>query len=113
MLAIASLPGAASSQEAAPLRTAGDLLTLCDPASGMVGDVRVAQCNGFIAGTGLLYLKLQRAGVLSRWVCAPDGTDLSAARSSFVSWAKANPDFRNEDATDGFWRAMASQWPCE
>jgi hypothetical protein len=111
-LAVACVPLVGSAQEAAPLRTTGDLLTLCDTSSGLNSDIRLAQCNGFIAGTGLLYVKLQRAGVLSQWACAPDRTGLNEARTSFVTWAKANPTYRDEDVTDGFWRAMATKWPC-
>ena len=105
--------GGAAGQDAAPLMTTGDLVRLCDESSDVGSELRVAQCNGFIAGTGLLYLKLQRAGVIGQWVCAPERTGLAEARAAFVTWAQANPTLRDEDVTDGFWRAMASRWPCD
>ena len=111
---LAGLGGAGTlAQDGAPLMTTGDLLRLCDESSGVGSDLRVAQCNGFIAGTGLLYLKLQRAGVIRQWVCAPEQTGLAEARAAFVTWARANPTAREEDVTDGFWRAMANRWPCD
>lgn len=94
------------------LRTTGDLQALCDPQSDAFADIRLAQCNGFIAGTGLLYLELVEAGTIERWACAPQGTGLAEVRDAFVSWAGANPSDRETEAVDGFWEAMAETWPC-
>jgi hypothetical protein len=106
---VAGVAPAVAQEELPRLRTTADLRALChDGAPSM----RIGQCNGFIAGTGLLYRKLRHAGLISDWACAPEGTDVDVARAAFVAWADANPTEADSHPIDGFWAAMAARWPC-
>jgi hypothetical protein len=96
-----------------PLDTTRDLLRYCE---GTAIDDTAQQdqtfCDGFIAGTGLLYLELVRAGVVQPWACAEPVPDLATVRETFVCWARSNPHFLDAKPIDGFWRAMAAAYPC-
>lgn len=108
--------GAAGAVEASPpsLDTGADLLRYCDGSA--LDDVLVEQdrtfCDGFIAGTGLLYLELVRAEAIEPWACAETEPTLSQAREAFVAWARGHPQELAGKPVDVFWRAMADTYPC-
>ena len=95
------------------LATTADLVAYCDTI-GPVDEVRDGQnfCDGFIAGSGLLYLELVRAGRMKKIACAEPIPTLEQAREAFVAWAGANPDQMSTKPIDGLWRAMAETYPC-
>jgi hypothetical protein len=95
------------------LETTADLVAFCDT-EGAVGEVRDGQnfCDGFIAGSGLLYLELVRAAKIKKLACADPIPTLAQAREAFVTWANATPEHLTSKPIDGFWRAMAATWPC-
>ena len=88
-----------------------DLLNVCVAESGADGR-SAAFCEGFILGTGLLYLELRRADVIDAWACTEPVPTLRKIRQDFVVWAQKNPEQLGEAAIDGFWRAMAETYPC-
>lgn len=104
---------AAAAAAGPKLDTTADLVEYCDT-EGPVGEVRDGQnfCDGFIAGSGLLYLELVAAGTMKQIACAEPIPTLAQARDAFVTWASANPDHLSGKPIDGLWRAMASTWPC-
>ncbi|MFL5336108.1 MAG: Rap1a/Tai family immunity protein, partial [Geminicoccaceae bacterium] len=95
------------------LDTTADLVAYCDNV-GPVGEVRDGQnfCDGFIAGTGLLYLELVKSKKIKKLACAQPVPTLTEAREAFVSWANANPEHLSDKPIDGFWRAMSASYPC-
>ncbi len=95
------------------LQTTADLVAYCDTI-GPIDEVRDGQnfCDGFIAGSGLLYLELVRAKKISRIACAEPIPTLEQARNAFVSWADAHPEAMTDKPIDGLWRAMADTYPC-
>ena len=99
--------------EAPPLTSTGDLLRYCD-GSAIDDDVDQDRtfCDGFIAGAGLFYLELVKAGKIAPWACAEKVPTLAEARAAFVAWAGSNPDALDDRPIDGFWRAMAATYPC-
>jgi hypothetical protein len=104
----------ATAQAAEPkLDTTGDLVAFCDTV-GPVGEVRDGQnfCDGFIAGSGLLYLELVKAKKIKKLACADPVPTLAEAREAFVTWANANPEHLSDAPIDGFWRAMTATYPC-
>lgn len=114
LLLAGSLAGAQAQEPLDPkLETTRALLELCsaEPGSRRYGQ-RLSYCEGFIAGTGLLYEKLVEAGVIERWACAPHTPSAEEVRVAFVTWAKAHPEHHGDAPVDGFWRAMAATWPC-
>lgn len=92
--------------------TTADLMRVCDSASGPGFDYRRGICDGFIGGSGSLYVRLVDNGLAANWSCAPADASLDDARRVFVTWAKANPRYASETATDGLWRAFNATWPC-
>ncbi len=111
---VAALAADAWAQPIEPkLETTRALLELCaaEPGSPRYG-ARLSYCEGFIAGTGLLYEKLVEAGAIKPWACAPSAPTAEEIRFAFVKWARANPRYLDEPPVDGFWRAMAATWPC-
>jgi hypothetical protein len=95
------------------LETTADLVAFCDT-EGAVGEVRDGQnfCDGFIAGTGLLYRELVQAGQMKKIACADPIPTLAEARDAFVAWAGQNSEHMASKPIDGFWRAMAATYPC-
>jgi hypothetical protein len=107
--ALAALCFPASAQETRSLQTAADLLSICEadtPAS-------VGVCEGFIVGTGQLYVQLVESGVMEAWACADPVPTIQEVRRNFVSWSRSNPENLDESAVDGFWRAMSATYPCD
>ncbi len=99
--------------EAPKLETTADLVAYCDTI-GPVGEVRDGQnfCDGFIMGSGLLYLELVAAGKMKQVACAKPTPTLEQARSDLVAWAESHPDHMQDKPIDGFWQAMAATYPC-
>jgi hypothetical protein len=95
------------------LDTTADLIAYCDN-EGPVGEVRDGQnfCDGFIMGSGLLYLELVAAGEIKRIACADPTPTLAQVRSDLVTWAGSNPEHLQSKPIDGLWRAMAETYPC-
>jgi hypothetical protein len=110
--AAALIPGSAVAAEPR-LETTADLVAFCDT-EGEVGEVRDGQnfCDGFIAGSGLLYLELVRAGQINKITCADPIPTVAEARNAFVAWAITNPEHMQSKPIDGLWRAMAETYPC-
>ncbi len=110
---LCALGGSQALAENPKLETTADLVEFCDTI-GPVGEVRDGQnfCDGFIAGSGLLYLELVRAGRMKKIACAEPIPTLEQAREAFVAWAGANPDQMSTKPIDGLWRAMAETYPC-
>lgn len=110
---LCALGGGQALAENPKLETTADLVEFCDTI-GPVGEVRDGQnfCDGFIAGSGLLYLELVRAGRMKKIACAEPIPTLEQAREAFVAWAGANPDQMSTKPIDGLWRAMAETYPC-
>jgi hypothetical protein len=95
------------------LETTADLVAFCDTI-GPVEEVQDGQsfCAGFIAGSGLLYRELVRAGKMRKVTCADPAPTLDEAREAFVAWANENQEHMSSRPIDGLWRAMAETYPC-
>ena len=113
-LALLASSAPAQAQRLDPeLKSTGDLLALCGPAPGTPRmNQRLSYCEGFIAGTGLLYQELKETGVIRPWACAEPIPTAEIIREQFVSWARANPAKLDTKPVDGFWQAMAEAYPC-
>ena len=114
LLAVGLLVAAAEVRAEEPkLDTTADLVAYCDTLS-TVDEVQEGQdfCDGFIAGSGLLYLELVRAGRIAKIACADPIPTVAEAREAFVTWATAHPEHMQAKPIDGLWRAMAETYPC-
>lgn len=95
------------------LNSTGDLVALCapDPSTPRINQ-RLSYCEGFIAGTGMLYREMRDSGVIKPWACAESAPDANAIREKFVAWARSHPEKLDTKPIDGFWQAMAETYPC-
>ena len=110
LLAAGMIVVAGQAQAEGPkLDSTADLVAYCDT-EGPVGEVRDGQnfCDGFIAGSGLLYLELVKAKKIKQMACADPIPTLAQAREAFVTWATVNAEHMASKPIDGFWRAMAA-----
>lgn len=95
--------------DAPPIASFGDLAGLCADTSDASAQ---AFCQGYIMGSGELYLALRRAEVIDRWACADPIPTLDEISKAIVGWAAANPQHAADRAVDGLWRAAAALYPC-
>jgi hypothetical protein len=111
--AAAVLVAEGAAAQSPKLDTTADLVEYCDNV-GPVGEVRDGQnfCDGFIMGSGLLYLELLKAGQIKKIACADPTPTLAQARDAFVAWARRNEEHLASKPIDGLWRAMAATFPC-
>lgn len=99
----------ARGQDAPPIATFGDLAELCARTADAAAQ---AFCQGYIMGSGELYLALRRAEVIDRWACADPIPTLDEISKAIVAWAAANPQHAADRVVDGLWRAAAAIYPC-
>ena len=92
-----------------------DLAALCG-ASGeeSLGQAALGYCQGFIVGAGQYHRALSAEGGVHRPIfCLPNPSPtFDQARSSFVAWARSNPQHGGEPAIDGLTRFAAETYPC-
>ncbi|MBV9750041.1 MAG: hypothetical protein JO157_14620 [Acetobacteraceae bacterium] len=93
----------------------GDLAALCgaseqDPAR----QAALAYCEGFFVAAGQYHRALTAQGGVDRPIfCLPNPSPtFDQARTSFVAWARANPQYTDERAIDGLMRFAAETYPC-
>ncbi len=93
----------------------GDLVALCAANETDPGGERArAWCYGFIVGAAQYHSDLAAADPgHERLFCMPDpAPSLDQARSDFVAWGQANPQYNDSKAIDGLMRFAGSQYPC-
>jgi Rap1a immunity proteins len=92
-----------------------DLAALCG-ASGQDGLAQAAlgYCQGFVVAAGQYHRALSAEGGVHRPIfCLPNPSPtFDQARSSFVAWARSNPQYAGEPAIDGLTRFAAETYPC-
>lgn len=69
-------------------------------------------CDGYIVGAGQLYSVFLAADKIEPVACAEPPPTVDVIRTTFVTWAAANPSLGSEKAIDGVARAAAAKWPC-
>jgi hypothetical protein len=104
---------AATTQDSFLLRTAGDLVAVCSPASDdPLMAAAVGVCEGFTVGVFRTLEEIQ-AGFRAKLFCMPTpGPARSQAIASFVAWAQANPDVVSGAPADAILRYLQQTYPC-
>ena len=92
-----------------------DLAALC-AASGQdsLAQAALGYCQGFVVAAGQYHRSLSAEGGVHRPIfCLPNPSPtFDQARSSFVAWARSNPQYAGEPAIDGLTRFAAETYPC-
>ena|SRR5215217_3400579 len=92
-----------------------DLAALCG-ASGQeaLAQAALGYCQGYFVAAGQYHRALSAEGGVQRPIfCLPNPSPtFDQARSSFVTWARNNPQYGGEPAIDGLTRFAAETYPC-
>ncbi len=118
MLALWPLQAGAQDAETADVgdfavTTAQDLLDLCsvDQSDSLYAEARLF-CAGFIEGMKHYHNRMSAGPDVEPIVCAPDDVTLEDAIDMYIAYARAHPQFLNEDPADNVVRAAMATWPC-
>lgn len=96
--------------------TVGSLQQLCSADEATHdGKYAIGFCYGWIEGAGQFYeqLLLDKRFELEAAVCSEKELTREDARTTFIAWAKANPQSAGEPALDGMFSAMKEAYPCK
>jgi Rap1a immunity proteins len=95
------------------VETAQDLVDLCsvDRSSPLYAEA-IQFCAGFIEGMKHYHDSMSAGPDVEPIVCAPAGVKLEDAVDMYVAYARANPQFLDEDPADNVVRAAMATWPC-
>jgi hypothetical protein len=95
------------------VETAQDLVDLCsvDKSSPLYAEA-LQFCAGFIEGMKHYHDRMSAGPDVDPIVCAPDNVNLEDAINVYVDYARANPQFLDEDPADNVIRAAMATWPC-
>jgi hypothetical protein len=96
------------------LDSSGDLLDICslDSSNSQYWEAR-AFCLGYFTGGIHLHDVLAASNDFPRIACAPPDATRDDVVAAFVSYARAHPEYLNEQPMDTVFRAVNNQWPCE
>jgi hypothetical protein len=95
------------------LRRSGDLLDICsvDSSSTQYYEAR-AFCLGYFTGGIHLHDVLAVSGNFPKIACAPEGVTRNDVVAAFVTYARAHPEYLDEQPMDTVFRAVNAEWPC-
>ena len=95
------------------VETAQDLVDLCsaDRSSELYAEA-LQFCAGFLEGMKHYHDRMSAGPEVDPIVCAPDDVTLEGAIDTYVDYARANPQFLDEDPADNVIRAAMATWPC-
>jgi hypothetical protein len=117
---LALLPLEAGAQEAGradlgdfEVDTAQQLLDLCsaDPSDDLYAEARQF-CYGFLEGMVHYHDRLAAGPEIDPIVCPTGRVTREDFVEMYVSFARANPQFLDEDPADNVVRAAVASWPC-
>jgi hypothetical protein len=95
------------------VETGQDLLDLCSvDASNSLYAEAVQFCAGFLEGMKHYHDRMSAGPEVEPIVCAPSDLTLEGAIDMYVAYARANPQFLDEDPADNVIRAAMATWPC-
>lgn len=96
------------------LKTGSDLVDLCAvPDNDPLYSEAKSFCFGFFSGAMHFHRALVRGPDIDPLVCPGRPVSRAEAIAVFLDWAKANPDYLNEDAIQAAMRAAVEEWPCD
>ncbi len=95
------------------LQSASELVDVCTVDSSNPDYVAaMAFCYGFFEGAIRYSEAVAGPDPRSNLVCPPAGATRVQAVKAFVDYAKANPQYANEQPVDTIYRALMPHWPC-
>jgi hypothetical protein len=111
---LAPVASHAATQENFLVRTTRDLVELCSAGpTHPLRDQAVHFCHGFLVGAFQYHISVFPTSGPGALFCLPNPPpSRDAAISTFVAWAKANPQYLDEKPTDTEFRWLAIAYPC-
>jgi hypothetical protein len=112
--ATTTVPPAAHKFAPMNLRTTGDLLALCNtPDTDPAYPNAVGLCVGYGSGVLDYHLADTVRNRRARKVCIPKPPPTRGeARTAFIAWAQANPQYMTDPAVQGAMRFFIATYPC-
>ena len=96
------------------VRTASDLVTLCDAQPGTDNYTAAANfCEGFGVGAYQYYQAQTADDPDAQYVCPPSPAPTrNQIVAAFVAWAKAHPEHMGDAPVDALFRFLGETYPC-
>jgi hypothetical protein len=117
VMGVLLLPGLALAvdQTDFEVKTTQNLLNLCTAASGDPNyQAAIHFCHGYLVGAYAYYEAHHGSNKAKHLFCFPDPPpSRNNAIVMFVEWAKAHPQYMNENPVDTEFRFLIEQWPCK
>jgi Ssp1 endopeptidase immunity protein Rap1a len=113
-LAAGMTPASAATIENFQVRTAADLVDLCDTDPSSVHYIAAIHfCQGFGIGAYQYYAAQVAEDPSTRFVCIPNPPPTrNEAMAAFVGWARAHPEYMNDAPVDTLFRHLSETYPC-
>lgn len=107
-------PASAATIENFQVRTATDLVDLCDTDPSSVHYIAAIHfCQGFGIGAYQYYAAQVTEDPSTRFVCIPNPPPTrNEAMAAFVGWARAHPEYMNDAPVDTLFRYLGQTYPC-
>ena len=107
-------PASAATIENFQVRTAADLVDLCDTDPSSVHYIAAIHfCQGFGIGAYQYYAAQVTEDPSTRFVCIPNPPPTrNEAMAAFVGWARAHPEYMNDAPVDTLFRYLGQTYPC-
>ncbi|WP_159347781.1 Rap1a/Tai family immunity protein [Roseomonas harenae] len=115
LLAAPSTARAQSPSAPTSVSTTADLAAICLPSTTGVQRLEaIAYCQGYVTAFGHYHTMLHPAGGRRPPLyCLPNPTpSVAESAIAFANWAKQNPQYGSEPATDGLLRWAQATYPC-
>ncbi|MGE5442646.1 MAG: Rap1a/Tai family immunity protein [Bacteroidota bacterium] len=107
-------PASAATIENFQVRTAADLVDLCDTDPSSVHYIAAIHfCQGFGIGAYQYYAAQVTEDPSTRFVCIPNPPPTrNEAMAAFVGLARAHPEYMNDAPVDTLFRYLGQTYPC-
>lgn len=115
MVLFLATPVLADAAEEYRVRTAADLVALCDRDPSAVDYVAARNfCHGYAVGAFHYYYVISLADPALKIVCVKEPyPERAKVIADFVTWSRGNPSFMKETPIDALFRFLVQAFPCK
>ncbi len=96
------------------VKNAEDVVDLCStPETDPLYTAAINFCHGYLVGALAYHRALYSKQGHEEIVCFPEPRpQRSHGVSEFVVWAKAHPEYKDENAVEALFKFLVEKWPC-